>query len=495
MEETSDSFTFSVNELQERNCGCHYGTNREPCIKLLLFEDVLEHRMQCVELTAAELDLVIMAAIHTQTKTTFGNKRSRTNYFFKGQQVCRDTFQFLYGVGKERLNNLKRHLRECGMVAQRHGNTSRLPHNVLSHELLNRTVTFIKNFAAEQALPLPGRMPQFKDFNVQLLPSSETKAFIWRRYKDCAQKDSVNAVSYSKFVNLWDTFTPYIIMMTPATDLCNTCQKNNTQIFKNVNISENEKINLLEQQSLHISRAMKERDFYKDAVRRCKDSLKNSNIDLLKEQTACSFSGTVHYSYDYAQHVHYPSNPQQPGRIYFKTPRKCGLFGICCEGLPRHINYLIDESVTTGKGANATISYIHDFFSTQGAGETDVHIHADNCAAQNKNNYVIWYYCWRVLCGFHHSIQYSFLIAGHTKFSPDWCFGLLKQSFRRNFVSSLFDLMAAVDKSTVTGVNVSKLCGLHDGSVLVPVYDWASFFEPFFRRIPRISKLPSFQIL
>lgn len=27
-------------------------------------------------------------------------------------------------------------------------------------------------------------------------------------------------------------------------------------------------------------------------------------------------------------------------------------------------------------------------------------------------------------------VLYSFLIAGHTKFSPDWCFGLLKQSFR-----------------------------------------------------------------
>lgn len=96
------------------------------------------------------------------------------------------------------------------------------------------------------------------------------------------------------------------------------------------------------------------------------------------------------------------------------------------------------------------------------------------CGRQNKNNYVIWYYCWRVLCGFHHSIFYSFLIAGHTKFSPDGCFGLLKQSFRRNFGSSLFDLMQTVDSSTVTGVNMSQLCGLHDGSVLVQVYDWAS---------------------
>lgn len=94
----------------------------------------------------------------------------------------------------------------------------------------------------------------------------------------------------------------------------------------------------------------------------------------------------------------------------------------------------------------------------------------------------------------HDSILYSFLIAGHTKFSPDWCFGLTKQSFRRRFVSSLFDLMEVVDKSTsVKGVNIAKLCGLHDGTVLVPVYDWVTFFEPYFKKIPGISNFHHFR--
>ena len=47
---------------------------------------------------------------------------------------------------------------------------------------------------------------------------------------------------------------------------------------------------------------------------------------------------------------------------------------ICCEGIPRQVNYLIDEAVATGKGANATISYVYDFFNFHGAGETDVQI-------------------------------------------------------------------------------------------------------------------------
>ena len=391
-DESTDPFSVSVKTFQERNSGCSHGRNKGPCCRSLDFQDVIVHRMQCIELTSGELDLVIMASIQSLTKATSSKKRPRTNYFFKGQQVCRDTFQLLHGVGRERLSNLRKHLRENGLVARRHGNTSRLPHNVLSQDVLQRTVTFIKNFASEQGIALPGRVPQFKNFDVQLLPSSESKALIWRRYKDSVEKDSVPTISYSKFVDIWNTFTPYIIMMTPATDLCNTSQMNNTKIFKSVNISEDEKKNLLEQQNDHITRAMKESDLYKDAVKHCKETLRKTEVDLLKEQPAWSLTGTVRYSYNYAQQVHFPSNPQQPGPIYFKTPRKCGLFTICCEGLPRQINYLIDESVSTGKGANATISYAHDFFATQGAGKTEVHIHADNCGGQNKNNYVIWYY-------------------------------------------------------------------------------------------------------
>ena len=109
-----------------------------------------------------------------------------------------------------------------------------------------------------------------------------------------------------------------------------------------------------------------------------------------------------------------------------------------------------------------------------------MHIHTNNCSGQNKNNYVTWYYCSRVLCGYHHSVLYSFLIAGHTKCSPDWCFGLLKQSFRPNIVSSLFDLKRIVDNSTETGVTISELCGQHDSTVLVPVYHWATYLQPFF---------------
>ena len=124
----------------------------------------------------------------------------------------------------------------------------------------------------------------------------------------------------------------------------------------------------------------------------------------------------VHYSYDYAQQLHYPSDLLQPG------PRKCAIFGVCCEAIPSQVNFLIDENVLTGKGANSTISYVHFYFERHGLGETKAQVHADNCGAcQNRNSAFIWYYLWCVMSGLHEEINYNFLLPGHTKFSPDWC--------------------------------------------------------------------------
>ena len=71
---------------------------------------------------------------------------------------------------------------------------------------------------------------------------------------------------------------------------------------------------------------------------------------------------SAHYSFDFAQQVHYPSNPLQPGPIYFLTPRKVAIFRVCCEAIPRQVNFLIDEASDTGKGANTVVSLL-DFFS------------------------------------------------------------------------------------------------------------------------------------
>ena len=52
------------------------------------------------------------------------------------------------------------------------------------------------------------------------------------------------------------------------------------------------------------------------------------------------------------------------------------------------MNYLIDEAVFVGKGANTVISLLHHYLSQHSLGECHLHLHADNCVGQNKNNFV-----------------------------------------------------------------------------------------------------------
>ena len=206
----------------------------------------------------------------------------------------------------------------------------------------------------------------------------------------------------------------------------------------------------------------------------------------------CSLPSVVHYSFDMAQQVHYPSDPLQPGPIYFLTPRKCGIFGVCCEAIPRQINYLIDEASDTGKGANTIVSLLHHFFEQHGLGERRVHLHADNCVGQNKNNTMLHYLTWRVMVGLHTHISLSFLIVGHTKFSPDWCFGLLKQRFRRTRVTCLRDLEMVVNTSAEA--NVAQLVGTQSGQVVVPTYNWSAMFAGRLRKLKHIKKYHHFCI-
>ena len=262
---------------------------------------------------------------------------------------------------------------------------------------------------------------------------------------------------------------------------------------QSANMPEAERVDAVRRQEEHLHLTSGEREYYKLACKETKARVQAhlEEPDFAFGQRPCSYKGTVHYSYDYAQQLHYPANPNQPGPIYFNMPRKCGLFGVCYEAIPRQVNFLIDENVLTGKGANRKISYVHYFFEDHGLGETHAQIHADNCGVQNKNSTFMWYYLWRVNNEPHNSINYDFLLPGHTKFGPDWCFGLIKQKARRTFISSLFDIARVVKESA--SVNVAEFVGLHNGTVHVPTFDWATYLGQFYKKLANIKSYYHFR--
>ena len=110
-----------------------------------------------------------------------------------------------------------------------------------------------------------------------------------------------------------------------------------------------------------------------------------------------------------------------------------------------------------------------------------------------KNNYFIWYLAWRVILQLQESINYSFLIACHTMFGPDHCFGIIKRGYKVNYVSSLYEFAKMVELSSTIGVNKAQLVGRHDRRVIAPTYNWSSFLERYFNKIPNIKRYHHFR--
>lgn len=170
----------------------------------------------------------------------------------------------------------------------------------------------------------------------------------------------------SNFFKLWKKVSPFIITAKPMTDLCWFCQENNSLIFHSANLTDAQKRGRVAQQEKHLLTVQTERSLYNNMVTEAKKVCAENDIKDLSTNQPCSRNITMHYSFDYAQQVHLPSNPLQPGPIYFLVPRKYGLFGVCCEGLPRQVNFLVDEAHLISKGSNVVISYLHFFFINYG---------------------------------------------------------------------------------------------------------------------------------
>ena len=128
------------------------------------------------------------------------------------------------------------------------------------------------------------------------------------------------------------------------------CQQNNYAVFRSANVTEAVKSEKLKRQELHLVKVTKAREYYKGMVSNSKKLIKELGITNLQRSPPMFRNIWMHDSFDYAQQVMFPNDPLQPGPMYFLTPRKCCVLGICCEGLACQINYLIDEGMNVSKG-------------------------------------------------------------------------------------------------------------------------------------------------
>ena len=171
-------------------------------------------------------------------------QRASFSFYYQGKPISKRLFHFLHGIGDTRYKNLKKSLRSNGLASRSHGNLKRSSAHALTLSSTEFMVRFVLNYAEQNPLLLPGRVPGYSRSDVKLLPSSVSKCMIWKVYQTAAENDgSMHTVACSTFNRLWRTLLPSIvIIMRPMTNLCWQCQKNSTALLRSANVYDEEKM-------------------------------------------------------------------------------------------------------------------------------------------------------------------------------------------------------------------------------------------------------------
>ena len=283
---------ITQNRFQNETCGCKEFYDGKPCSDIIDFDSAIEFREHCKELSKEELDVVIKVELfshrrtgsHTEAKKHKTKERERPyqEFYFNGNRICRATFCFIHGIGRKKLQAIAQSLDKDGLSARVHGSVGKPNKNALNYNDRERIKNFLCKYATDNALPLPGRLPNFKNCNVLLLPSDKTSPDIHSIYETVAKDMKYRNVSLRTFQRTWHDLCPNNVLAKPCTDLCQKCQDFAERISRSGNLTEEEKENLLQSYNDHISLAKEQRDFYRQQCQISRQNYLNHSTEMLQ---------------------------------------------------------------------------------------------------------------------------------------------------------------------------------------------------------------------
>ena len=262
-----------VNTMVNRSCGCKLGEKGTACSTQFTRETIVTQREQCLTLDKELLDMLVLGQFQAHTTDTSTEDTSRQKYvvfYFKGKRICRKFFMFIHTLSQKKYRNLFEHYASCGTLPREHGNLHKAPHNRVPFDDVKDVISFVERYAEVHAMPLPGRLPNYKSDKTLLLPSNTSKSEIYRQYVTAKQAEGKAHVSWAKFHTLWRDTLPHIDTMKPASDLCFECQTNVRVIQESANLTEEEKFKRIEAAEAHLKAAKGQRDYYNEQCRQAK---------------------------------------------------------------------------------------------------------------------------------------------------------------------------------------------------------------------------------
>ncbi|MCP4603496.1 MAG: hypothetical protein GY847_23760 [Proteobacteria bacterium] len=408
----------------------------------------------------------------------------------------------LWDIGESTLQALLAYMRghANSFCPRTHGLTGTASNHRLCDELQHQVVDFILDIGDQFGEDDEGRQGR-RDLHhvegrvVRFLPASYTIAGLYRlfvaHYRQAhPDSGSLTPVSFSSFRTLFQSEPcQHIRIRHPRSNVCDECA-----MFRafyrhsphdkpdETSLSEEDHVTQWQQ---HVQLAREAREAYNADLRQARDT-----GELLRQGKLPLAGYVAHYTFDFMQSLAVPQFADHTKAMYYFSLRNIHVFSICDDGTHMQYNYLYDEGEGR-KGANYVISLLFHFLRhrTHETAAIVMHLHADNCCGQNKNNPVMQFFVLLVSLGLLRHVEMKFLIKGHTHCSVDGGHGMIKKVWRKHDVFTLEQAASVVEAASPTAGMHRAICvNAHD------FFDWDRLLSTYFRKLPKILSFQQFEM-
>jgi hypothetical protein len=416
-------------------------------------------------------------------------------------RLCRQAYLVLWDIGVSTLHALQDYMEHHAntFCPRTHGLAGMSSNHALSPALQQSIIDFILDVGEQVGEDDEGRhgrrMLQGSERRViKFLPASYSLGELYRQFvRQAAQEEggtTTAAVSFSAFRTVFlSEPCQQIRIRRPRSNVCDECAM--FRAFYRQHASD-ESVQVSCHEEDHITQ-------WQQHIHMAREARKEYNADISQARTTLALLGrgdlslagyVAHYTFDFMQRLGVPQFADQTKDMYYFSLRTIHLFSIRDDGAPIQPNYLYDEG-EGGKGANYVISLLFHFLCHREheAAAIVMHLHADNCCGQNKNNLVMQFFVMLVSLGVLTHVEMKFLIKGHTHCSVDGGHGLIKKVWRPHDVFTLEQAAQVVEGASATE-------GLHRATIVTAqdFFKWDQFLSAYFGKLPKILSFQQFEM-
>ncbi|OTF81509.1 hypothetical protein BLA29_009471, partial [Euroglyphus maynei] len=166
------------------------------------------------------------------------DSRAHTYFQFRGQEVCRSFFLYVFGCGNKRFKNVLKHFISNGIDSPRHESVY---NNCLNKIAMNRrqreALIFIQNYGQQNALQIAGCFRtglnnQLKD--LYLLPNNpnQSRRHIYEQYSSTCLELKIEPLSFALWQELWNLYYPNIQTFNDRIDPCFECRQYQQRLIR-----------------------------------------------------------------------------------------------------------------------------------------------------------------------------------------------------------------------------------------------------------------------